>query len=172
VEVFMENNMQRNSGRVQAIVAGGLIVAVLDGVNAVIAYNLAFGMKPVAIYQFVASGLMGQAAFAGGLGTALFGLAIHFFIAFTAAAVFVLASERLPQLRRDAVGWGLAFGVATFVVMGFVVIPLSRIPPSSPSLPLLLNGVIRHALWWVCHRARRPSPPRTGRAAGSGNAVA
>ncbi len=141
----MENNV-RSSGRVQAIVAGGLAVAVLDGVNAIVAYGLAFGMKPVAIYQFVASGLMGQAAFAGGGGTALFGLAIHFLIAFTAAAVFVLASERLPRLRRDAVGWGLAFGVVVWVVMGFGVIPLSRIPPSMPPLPLVLNGVIGHAL--------------------------
>jgi hypothetical protein len=145
VEVFMENKV-RSSGRLQAIVAGGLIVAVLDAANALVAYNLAFGMKPVAIYQFVASGLMGQAAYAGGGATALLGLAIHFLIAFTVAAVFVLASERLPRLRREAVGWGLAFGLAVFVVMSFVVIPLSRIPASSPSLPLVLNGVIGHAL--------------------------
>jgi hypothetical protein len=141
----MENDMNR-SGRLQAIVAGGLLVAVLDGVDAVVAYKLAFGMTPVAIYQFVASGLFGQAAYAGGMATALIGLAIHVLIAVSAAAVFVLASERLPQLRRDAVGWGLGFGVAVFVVMGFVVIPLSRIPPSPPSLPLLVNGVLGHAL--------------------------
>jgi len=141
----MENNV-RSSGRVQAIVAGGLAVAVLDGANAIVAYGLALGMKPVGIYQFVASGLMGQAAYAGGTGTALLGLAIHFLIAFTAAAVFVLASERLIQLRRDAVAWGLGFGLAVFVVMSFVVIPLSRIPASPPSLPLVLNGAIGHAL--------------------------
>ena len=57
----MENDMNR-SGRLQAIVAGGLLVAVLDGVDAVVAYKLAFGMTPVAIYQFVASGLFGDGA--------------------------------------------------------------------------------------------------------------
>jgi hypothetical protein len=139
----MENVVR--SGRVQAILVGGLVVAVLDAVDALVAYRLAFGMTPVSIYQFVASGLLGQAAFSGGAATALLGLAIHFLIAFTAAATYVLASERLSQLRRDAVEWGLAFGLAVFVVMSFVVIPLSRIPPAPPSVPLLLNGIIGHA---------------------------
>jgi len=141
----MENDVRRRA-RTRAIVAGGLIVAVLDAANALVAYNLAFGMKPLAIYQFVASGLLGPAAFTGGLATGLLGLAIHFLIAFTAAGLFVIASERLPQLRRDALGWGLLYGVVVFAVMSFIVIPLSRIPPSTPSLPLLLDGLIAHAL--------------------------
>jgi hypothetical protein len=130
----------------QAIAVGGLAVAVLDAVDALVAYKLAFGMSPLAIYQFVASGLLGQAAYAGGVPAALLGLLVHFLVAFTAAAVFVLASERLPRLRREAVAWGLGYGVVVFLVMGFVVIPLSRIPPSTPTLPLLLNGLIAHAL--------------------------
>lgn len=141
----MENDA-RSSGRMQAIAAGGLAVAVLDAVDALVAYKLAYGMSPLAIYQFVASGLLGQGAYAGGVPAALLGLLVHFLIAFTAAAVFVLASERLPRLRREAVAWGLGYGVVVFLVMGFVVIPLSRIPPSTPTLALLLNGVIGHAL--------------------------
>ena len=140
----MENDA-RSSGRVRAIVAGGLAAAVLDAVDALVAYKLAYGMSPLAIYQFVASGLLGKAAYAGGLTAALLGVAVHLLVAFTAATVFVVASERLPGLRRDAVGWGLAFGVAVFVVMTFVVIPLSRIGGSMPSLPLLANGVLGHA---------------------------
>jgi hypothetical protein len=141
----MENKTE-HGGRGRAILAGGLAVAVLDALDAVVAYKLAFGMTPVAIYQFVASGLLGQSAYTGGAATALIGLAIHLLIAFSAATVFVLASERLPQLRRDAVAWGLAFGVGVFAVMNLAVIPLSRIPASTPPLPLILNGVIGHAL--------------------------
>ena len=145
----------------------------LDAVDALVAYKLAFGMTPVAIYQFVASGLLGQAAYAGGAATALLGLAMHFLVAFSAAAVFVLASERLPQLRRDAVGWGLAFGVGVFVVMSFVVIPLSRIPASTPPLPLILNGVIGAcAPGGPAHRARRAPLPRPWGGAVLGRAMA
>ena len=139
----MENDA-RSSGRMQAIAAGGLAVAVLDAVDALVAYKLAYGMSPLAIYQFVASGLLGQGAYAGGVPAALLGLLVHFLIAFTAAAVFVLASERLPRLRQEAVAWGLGYGLVVFLVMGFVVIPLSRIPPSTPTLGLLLNRDIGH----------------------------
>ena len=140
----MEN--ETRSGRVKAILVGGLVAAVLDAVDALVAYRLAFGMTPAAIYQFVASGLLGKAAFARGAPTALLGLGIHFLIAFTVAAMFVLASERLLWLRRDPVGWGLVYGLLVFLVMNIVVIPLSRIPASPLSLPLLLNGAIGHAL--------------------------
>lgn len=141
----MEND-GRSGGRVRAIVAGGLAAAALDAVDALVAYKLAYGMSPLVIYQFVASGLLGKAAYSGGATSALLGLAVHFLVAFTAAAVFVLASERLPGLRRAAVGWGLAFGLAVFVVMNLVVIPLSRIGASVPPLPLVANGVLGHAL--------------------------
>ena len=140
----MENDGR--SGRVRAIVAGGLAAAVLDAADAVVAYKLAYGMSPLVTYQFVASGLLGKAAYTGGASTALLGLGVHFLVAFTAATVFVLASERLPGLRRGSVGWGLAFGVAVFAVMSFVVIPLSRIGPSVPPLPLVVNGIVAHAL--------------------------
>ena len=85
----MKNN---RSGRVRAIVAGGLAAALLDAADALVAYKLAFGMSPLVIYQFVASGLLGKAAYDGGPTAALLGLAMHFLIAFTAATVFVLAS--------------------------------------------------------------------------------
>jgi len=141
----MENGV-RSNGRTQAILAGGLAVSVLDGANALVAYKLVYGMSPLAIYQFVASGLLGQEAFAGGARTALLGVLVHFAIAFAAAAVFVLASERLPQLRSHALAWGLGYGLVVFAVMSFVVTPLSRMPPSTPTLALLLDGVIGHAL--------------------------
>jgi len=163
----MENN---RSGRARAIVAGGLAAGVLDAVDALVAYKLVYGMSPLVIYQFVASGVLGKSAYAGGGRSALLGLAVHFLIAFTAATVFVLASERLPALRRNAVAWGLAFGVAVFVVMSFVVTPLSRIGASVPPLPLLVNGVLGHALLVglpIALAARRflgaPAPAGMGR---------
>jgi hypothetical protein len=42
------------------------------------------------------------------------------------------------------VGWGVAFGLVVFTVMNVVVIPLSRIGASVPSLPLLANGLLGH----------------------------
>ncbi len=98
------------------------------------------------ICQFVASGLLGPAAYQGGLAAAGLGLLVHCLVALGAAAAFVLAVRALPLLLRAAVPFGLAHGLAVWVVMNQVVIPLSRIPPSPTSLPLLWNGLIGHAL--------------------------
>lgn len=130
----------------RAIVAGGLVAGVLDALDAIVAFKLVLGFDPVPIYQFVASGALGPAAFSGGLATAALGLAIHFVIAFSAAAVFTLASVRWRALVTRPAVTGAAFGVLVYLVMTHVVVPLSKIPASPFSLPLALNGVIGHAL--------------------------
>lgn len=140
MQVFDRNKL------IAAIFAGGAVAGVLDAIDAVVAFKAILGFEPIPIYQFVASGLLGPAAFSGGGASALLGLALHFLIAFTAAGTFVLASARLPLLRRSFVAAGAVFGVGVYLVMNCIVIPLSRIPPAPLSLPLFLNGVIGHAL--------------------------
>ncbi len=130
----------------KAILVGGLAAGVLDAVDAVVAFKLVLGLGPIPIYQFVASGMLGPRAFSGGIATAALGLAIHFLIAFTAAAVFALASGQMQRLRESFIVAGLAYGVAVYAFMSYLVIPLSAIPPSPFSVPLFLNGVIGHAL--------------------------
>jgi hypothetical protein len=134
------------SSIVRAVVVGGAVAGVLDAIDAVVAFKAVLGFDPIPIYQFVASGILGPRAFDGGVCTALFGLAIHFLIAFAAAFAFVLASTRTPYLARAYGIWGPLFGLVVWAVMNLVVIPLSRIPSSPFSLPLFLNGVIGHAL--------------------------
>ena len=85
-----------------------------------------FQVNPVRIYQSVAAGLVGRDSFQGGLATAALGMFLHFFIATTAAAVYVAASTRLKLLLRQPVPCGLAFGIAVYFFMNLVVVPLSR----------------------------------------------
>lgn len=131
----------------RAILIGGSLAAVLDGLNAIVAYRIVLGLDPVQIYQFVASGMLGPSAYAGGVGTALIGVAVHCLVAFSAAAAFTLASVRLRWLVEHAVVAGAGFGLGVFAFMNYVVIPLSSIPPSPFSLPLFVNGVVGHALF-------------------------
>jgi hypothetical protein len=132
---------------VRAILIGGSLAAVLDGLDAIVAYRIVLGLDPVQIYQFVASGMLGPGAYAGGAGTALIGVAVHCLVAFGAAAAFTLASVRLPWLVEHAAAAGTGFGLGVFVFMNYVVIPLSLIPMSAFSLPLFVNGVVGHALF-------------------------
>lgn len=106
------------------ILTGGLIAGTLDITAAIVVYAFR-GVRPVRILQSVASGLLGPAAFTGGAATAALGLALHFLIATTAAAVYTLASRRLRALVRQPLPWGALYGVAVYLFMNFVVLPLS-----------------------------------------------
>lgn len=110
-----------------AILLGGLAAGVLDILYAFIVYGpLSYGLTPVEVLQSVAAGWMGrEASRAGGVGTAMIGLVTHFMVATLMAAVFVAAASRVKALTRQAVFWGLAYGLVLYVAMNYVVVPLS-----------------------------------------------
>lgn len=128
----------------RAIFWGGLGCGVLDLSSALVAYG--WRVKLIRIPQSIASGLLGPAAFQGGIPTAALGIALHFLIAFSAAAVYYLASRRLAFMRLRPLLAGILYGEAVFLFMHFVVIPLShaRQSPLSMSLPFLIAGPLGH----------------------------
>jgi hypothetical protein len=121
-----------------AVLWGGLAAGVGDSVLALLLYPVSL----VRVYQSVAAGLLGPESFQGGLATAALGMLLHFFIATTAAAVYVAASTRIRLLRRQPVTCGLAFGAVVYFVMKDVVVPLSAARPIRFAWPALVG----HAL--------------------------
>jgi len=75
--------------------------------------------------QGIASGLLGARSFEGRMATAGLGLAIHFLIAFTAASVFYAANRKLTFLTQRPVISGLFYGVAVYLFMYWIVVPLA-----------------------------------------------
>lgn len=111
----------------KAIVAGGLIGGAGDLIFA-LAWAATHGMAPQQLLQAIASGWFGQAAFDGGSNTAAIGFASHFGIALVVAALFSALATRIPMLLRRPFVAGIALGIATFLVMRLVVLPLSAFP--------------------------------------------
>jgi uncharacterized membrane protein YagU involved in acid resistance len=128
----------------RAILWGGLVAGVLDAVDGVVAFGFK-GLNPIQVLQYIASGLLGPSSFHGGLVTAALGTVFHFFIAFVAAAVYVLASRQITVLKSRAVLFGALYGVTVYFFMNYLVLPLSAVGHSPFSLGLFLNGVIGHA---------------------------
>ena len=124
----------------KVIIGATLMVGTLDISDAFIFYGLR-GVTPTRILQGIASGVLGRAAFAMGHRSALLGLFCHYFIAFSATTVFLLASHKLPVARHPFL-YGTLFGVALYLVMNYIVLPLSQIGlrPIPPLIPLI-NGV-------------------------------
>ncbi len=78
------------------------------------------------VLQSVAGGWIGRdAAFSGGAQAALLGGLTHFGIALMMAAVFATAASSVRALTRNAWFWGILYGIVLFVVMNYVVVPLS-----------------------------------------------
>lgn len=128
------------SRALSAILWGGLIAGTLDLTYACISWALR-GVGPVRIMQSVASGLLGAESYQGGAPTAALGVALHFLILFIAAALYYAASRKLELLVRRAVVCGLLYGVAIYLFMNFVVVPLSAFPhePSFTVASVALN---------------------------------
>jgi len=87
------------------------------------------GISPGRILRGIASGLLGPSAFSGGAATAALGLALHFFIALSAAAVFYFASRKIAFMTEHPICAGVLYGVCVYLVMYWVVMPLSRFHP-------------------------------------------
>lgn len=127
------------------ILLGALAVGALDLLDAFIFFGLR-GASPIRILQSIASGLLGKAAFSGGVPAAALGVMLHFFIAAGIVTTLVLASRRLPELVQRPLVFGPLYGIAVYAVMNLVVVPLSA-AASGPQVPVVvLNGVLIHML--------------------------
>lgn len=158
--------MRRRSG-LWAVLVGGSLGGALDIVFAIsfAAYN---GTTPVRLLQTVASGWLGEAAFAGGGGTAALGLAFHFGMSYLWAAGFLLLARRIPWLVLRPAGSGILFGIGVFLAMRLVVLPLSAFPYPVTFKPLAtVLDLLSHMLLFGLPIALAVSkavrvPPQTG----------
>jgi len=127
----------------QVILCGGLIAGTLDLTAAFVSSWLRAGVGPVRVMQSIASGLLGAASYTGGAKTAVLGVALHFLIAIVATAVFYLAARTLRFPQQHAIIAGLLYGIAVYLFMNFVVLPLSAFPQrAAPPLSGRIIGLL------------------------------
>jgi hypothetical protein len=119
------------------VVAGGLLAGALDITYACLFWAIKAGVPAQRIFQSVAAGLLGKGSFTGGWPTAILGLALHFFIATTMSVTYFLVARRVPTLGVRPVPFGAAYGLLLYVIMNYVVVPLSNAP----------HGGVRDPLW-------------------------
>jgi uncharacterized membrane protein YagU involved in acid resistance len=120
-------SLSQRSKAVQTIFWAGLIAGILDLAGACAVSWLRGGVTPVAVFNYIASGIYGRAASTGGAKMAVQGVVLHFIIATTWAAVYYFASRRLKFLVTQPITSGVLYGVVVYLFMNFVVIPLSAV---------------------------------------------
>jgi len=97
--------------------------------------------------QGIASALLGPDAVNGGLPTAALGLALHFFIATVACTVYYGASRKLKALVEHAIVCGALYGIAVWLVMYLIVVPLAFHRGISYAFSLVVTTVMIHILF-------------------------
>lgn len=141
------DNLQGSARRpLKTIVFAGLTAGALDISYAFIIWGLR-GVTPIRIGQSIASGLLGrEAAVGGGTATGLFGLLLHFILATIIASIYYIAARNIRLLVDRAVPFGIAYGLVTYGVMNYVVMPLSAIGAVGDGGPLYIRitGVLVH----------------------------
>jgi hypothetical protein len=116
------------SKRLFTIIYAGALCGVLDISAACINAYVASGSAPERVLQSVAGGLLGRSTYQGGLTTAMLGLAMHFTMALTVAAIFYVLVRRFLLSRKlpVVIAVGLSYGAVVFVVNNFGTAPLYR----------------------------------------------
>jgi Na+-translocating ferredoxin:NAD+ oxidoreductase RnfD subunit len=145
---------QRQSSIARRILLAGAIVALLDIAYAYVYFALILGLVDgfAGVLQSIAAGLLGRAAFEGGMGTAALGAVLHVIIAYAWTCAFFVAVRAWEGLRRamrtqtGAVIVGLVFGMLVWVVMDLVVMELSRARSLPPTHPRFWINLAQHAV--------------------------
>lgn len=132
------------------VLEAGALVGILDMLYSIVLYSVVLQkVPPIRIPQSVASGLLGQAAYQGGLATAALGLLLHFTIAYGWTTLYLILSRRWEPLRQlivtkgGRVMAGIVVGIVIWLAMDLVVLRLSRATPT----PLLSLNFLLQLLW-------------------------
>jgi hypothetical protein len=101
---------------------------------------LMLGVSPMRVFQSIASGLLGAAAYRDGPAAVFLGIGSHWLISFVAALIFGWVATRWADIVTHWILSGLGYGVLAFAVMSAIVVPLSAVafkPNANPVLMML-----------------------------------
>ncbi|MGC3943612.1 MAG: hypothetical protein QM762_03585 [Chryseolinea sp.] len=125
------------NSRVRTMWLAWLMVGTLD-ITAAVIQTLINGRNPLMMLKFIASGVFGSEALAGGNGYAVMGLLFHYIIAGIWTWLFFLLYPRLRFLQENVWVTTVVYGLFVWFVMNRIVLPLSN----TPSIPFTVRGAL------------------------------
>lgn len=107
------------------LIALTLVFGTLDIADALLFWGVTMDVGPTHIFQGIASGLLGSAAFHGSIATAALGAVIHYCGFLCLLGIYYLVLMRFPALGRRPYAYGLIYGLLTYSLIHSLILPLS-----------------------------------------------
>ena len=142
------------------LLIGTLLIGSLDLLFAW-SFWAAKGVSFVDILHSIAAGWYGKASRDSGAAGAVVGAISHYAIIFAFVLAYRLAAKRFSALRRHWMALGALYGAALYVLMNFVVLPLSAAgPPDFGNKAWVVAGIAVHIVIgvlcaWLARKAKR-----------------
>src|SRR5882724_7092222 len=121
--------------KIRAIFWIGLAAGTLD-ITENLVFNHFRGISPWRVFQYIASGLIGMKSFQSGWSSVALGFAIHCAIALTWTGIFLFAALKFSTITRRPLLSGVIYGCLVYLIMTFMVLPLSGVRIRRPRSPL------------------------------------
>jgi hypothetical protein len=128
---------QRNN-LLRPILVGGAVAGTFDLTSAFFTFG-------AGAPRGIAGGLLGRQAIQEGIFPWILGVILHYFIAISAAAIYCIASRKLEFLKDHWLVCGIFYGIAIFLAMNLIVLPLCAYHFTGPyQFRSLLQGLLVH----------------------------
>lgn len=135
---------QENKSAAGVILTAGLLAGLLDGTAATVQTFIMSGKGIGRVFPYVASGVFGQEALAGGTNMVMAGILFHMMIAMTWAIVFFFLYPFIGKVINNWIALGLIYGIFVWAMMNLIIVPLSNTPkfPFNPGRALIAACIL------------------------------
>lgn len=125
---------RRRKNKFVTILQTCLLTGTLDALAAIL---ISYRIPPAIIFRFIASGWFGREAMSGGTSMILYGLIFHYLIAAFFTVILFWLYPCMVKVLKNKYLTGIIYGLAIWVIMNYLVLPMTNIPKGHGHLQLI-----------------------------------
>ena len=102
-----------------------LVFGTLDILDGMLFWGLSMGVGPLDVLQGIASGIVGNDAYRSGIPAAVLGAVLQYCSFLCLLGIPQLLAGRIARFGVSPLAFGLAYGLTSFVIIRYLVLPLT-----------------------------------------------
>ena len=138
---------RRPKSRFVTVLQTCLLTGTLDALAAILISNK---IPPAVIFKFIASGWFGREAMSGGTSMVLYGLIFHYLIAALFTVTLFWPYPWVIKVLKNKYLIGIIYGLAIWVIMNYIVLPMTNIPKGGHARLELISQLKGIAALVIC----------------------